>query len=260
MLKKWRGYSMSNSKIAVLIHLFYTDMWDTVTTYLDNLGDYEYDLHINLVDGFYEPHIMDKINEYKEANVIISPNKGVDVGGFLNLYNSLDKEYDLVLKLHTKKSIGLPDKPSDYVKVYGQDLAVEKGTEWYHKLMDGVLRSKEQVKDTVELLTGDTPFGMSGLDNESYVGPNVNLVKELSKMFSIPIEISDGRFKNIRFVGGTIFWVRGDILRKYLTKDKINLLLNSLPDGYHNEPSFNHATERLFGMMVYNEKEKIINL
>ena len=79
-------------------------------------------------------------------------------------------------------------------------------------------------------------------------------------MFSIPIEVNNGRLKNISFVGGTIFWVRGDILREYLTKDNINLLLDLLPEGYHNEPSYNHALERLFGMMVYNEKKKIINL
>ncbi len=251
---------MSKSKIAVLVHLFYTDMWDTITTYLDNLGDYDYDLYINLVDGFYEPNIKDKINKYKKANIIVSPNKGVDVGGFLNLYKTLSGDYDLILKLHTKKSIGLPDKPSDYVRVYGKDSAIVKGTEWFHRLMNGVLQSKEYVKDTIDLLTEDTPIGMSGLDNESYVGPNLKQVQKLAEMFSIPIEVNNGRLKNISFVGGTIFWVRGDILREYLTKDNINLLLDLLPEGYHNEPSYNHALERLFGMMVYNEKKKIINL
>jgi len=251
---------MSNSKIAVLVHLFYTDMWETICEYLNNLEDYEYDLYVNLVDEYYDSSIYEKINSYKKAKIITSKNKGVDVGGFLNLYNNLEGEYDLILKIHTKKSLGLPDKPSDYVNVYGYENAKNKGTEWFHKLMKGVLRSKEQVNDIIDLLSNETPFGMSGLDTESYVGPNVPQITHLSEIFSIPTKFTDGRMENSKFVGGTIFWVRNDILKKYLNKDKITELLNLLPEGYHNEPSYNHALERLFGMMVYNEKKKIIVL
>lgn len=251
---------MSNSNIAVLIHLFYTDLWDTICEYLENLSDYDYDLYVNIVEGHHEPDIMDKIKKYKNCRIIISPNKGVDVGGFLNLYKNLEKDYDLVLKIHTKKSLGLPDKPSDYVRVYGYESAEQKGNEWFHRLMNGVLSSKEQVKDIIQLLSEDTPFGMSGLDTESYVGPNVPQLQDLSNRFSIPIIIKNGRIQNKYFVGGTIFWVRGDILKKYLTNDKVEELLNLLPEGYHNEPSYNHALERLFGMMVYNENKKIITI
>lgn len=252
---------MGSTKIAVLIHLFYIDMWDDICHYLNNLNNYEYDLYINLVDGFHDEEIVNKVKNFNvDARIIKSPNQGVDIGGFLFLYEILDKEYDLILKIHTKKSLGLKEKPSDYVKVYGYDVAKQKGTEWFHKLMNGVLKSNKQVNDIIDLLNNDTPFAMAGLDCETYVGPNINEVKHLSNIFSIPIELNGDRLKNMSFVGGTIFWVRGSILKKYLTKNNIKELLNLLPKNYNNEPSYNHATERLFGLMVYNEKKKIINI
>lgn len=252
---------MLKPKIAVLVHLFYIDLWSDIENYLNNLSDFEYDLHINLVDGHYEDDVIEKINKFKpNTKFLKSPNKGVDVGGFLFLYDSLEHEYDLILKIHTKKSLGLNDKPSDYVKVYGLQSAKQKGQEWFYKLMDGVLKSKNQVKDIVELLSNETPFAMAGLDCETYVGPNINYLKNLTNNFNIPIEFNGTRIKNGCFVGGTIFWVKNDILKKYLTKENTQYLLNILPKGYHNEPSYNHALERLFGLMVYNENKKIINL
>jgi lipopolysaccharide biosynthesis protein len=249
---------MPTPKIAVLIHLFYTDMWDEMCGYLNNL-DYDYDLYVNLVDGFYEPEIFDKINKYKVSKIITSPNKGVDVGGFLRLYKILDSDYDLILKLHTKKSLGLSDKPSDYVRVYGFDSAKIKGTEWFHRLMNGVLGSKEQVRDIVDIMNEDM-FVMSGLDTEKYVGPNIQHLNDLANKLSLIVEYENVNAKNFRFVGGTIFWVKNYILKKYLTDKMIDELLEILPNGYQNEPSYNHALERLFGLMVYNEKKKIINL
>lgn len=250
---------MLNSNIAVLIHLFYTDMWDELNTYLSNLDGYNYDLYINLVNGYHDESIIDLIKKtHPQATIIKSPNKGVDVGGFLFLYQNLKKDYELILKLHTKKSLGLTNKPSDYVRVYGQQLAKEKGQQWFRRLMDGVLKNKERVNDIIELLSIESPFGMAGLDRETYIGPNVKEVKELCNIFSIPFEMEGNRVKNASFVGGTIFWVKNDILKKYLTEDNIKKILNLLPEGYQNEPSYNHALERLFGFMVYNEKKKIL--
>ena len=61
--------------------------------------------------------------------------------------------------------MGLPEKPSDYVKVYGYDSAVEKGNQWFHRLMGGVLDSKQQVNDIIQLLQDDENiFMMAGLD------------------------------------------------------------------------------------------------
>lgn len=253
---------MNNTpKIAVLVHIFYPDMWEILTNYLDNLSDFEYDLYVNLVDNFHNDQDIERIKKYKSTvKIKISKNKGVDIGGFLSLYEDLEKDYDLILKIHTKKSLGLTNKPSDYVRVYGYETAEKKGKEWFIRLMDGVLRDKVQVKNIVDLLTLNTPCGMVGLDCETYVGPNNNHLDDIAKNFNIPLVLNGDRLKNGSFVGGTIFWVRNDILKKYLNKKNIDYIFSKLPDGYQNEPSYNHAMERLFGLMVYNENMKIINI
>jgi lipopolysaccharide biosynthesis protein len=66
--------------------------------------------------------------------------------------------------------------------------------------------------------------------------------------------------KGHQFVGGTIFWVRNDILKKYLTQSVINKILTNSPEGYVHEPSINHAMERIFGSLVSLENKKLIVL
>jgi lipopolysaccharide biosynthesis protein len=60
------------------------------------------------------------------------------------------------------------------------------------------------------------------------------------------------------FIGGTIFWVRYDVLEKYLTNDNIDITLKNMQNGYVLEPSPQHAMERIFGYMVTNENKKIM--
>jgi hypothetical protein len=55
-----------------------------------------------------------------------------------------------------------------------------------------------------------------------------------------------------------MFWVRNDILSKYLTPDLINFILKMIPKGYHNEPSINHSLERIFGYIIKNENKEVV--
>ena len=249
---------MSNYKIAVLVHLFYTDMWEDIKYYLNNLGDINYDLYINLVDGFYDEECINQIKKFKNnAHIVISPNKGEDIGGFLYCYKQLKNNPDFILKIHTKKSLGTPETPSDYVRVYGLSNAIIKGKSWFHKLMNSVLKSKSHVTTILDKLENDKDYVMCGLDCETYVGPNISLVEELGEHFKIPIKLNGDRLSEGNFVGGTIFWVKNSILKKYLTSKNIEYILNKLPENYHNEPSYNHAMERILGLMVNNENKKI---
>ena len=240
-------------KIAVCLHLFYTDMWEEMISYIDNIK-VPFKLYVNLVHGFYTPEIVDTIKEYREDAVItFSHNKGVDIGGFLNSYSVVDGDTDLILKIHTKKSIGLPDKPSDMVRVYGLESAKQKGSEWFIRNMGGLLKNPEQINNIIERFKNDETCGMVGHNLETYVGPNEFLVKELIQIFKLNSDVI-----NSNFIDGTMFWVRNDILSKYLTLDLINLLLKMIPKGYHNEPSINHSLERIFGYIIKNENKEVV--
>ena len=48
-------------KIAVCLHLFYTDMWDEMVSYMNNINK-PFKLYVSLVDGYYDEEIINKIN------------------------------------------------------------------------------------------------------------------------------------------------------------------------------------------------------
>ena len=237
--------------IAVCIHMFYTDMWGDIKSYLTNL-EQPYNLYVSVVVGYYDETFLDTLKAFK-SDVIISvvENRGVDIGGFFNSYLKTQNE-ELILKIHTKKSIGLDNKPSDMVRVYGLESAKQKGLEWFHRNMEGVLGSKEKIEKIIKSFN-DENIGMIGHNLETYVGPNEFLVKELMSMFKLSKDVYGSNF-----IDGTMFWVRNDIFKKYLTEDMINYLLKIIPKGYFNEPGLNHSLERILGYIVKNEGKDII--
>jgi lipopolysaccharide biosynthesis protein len=62
------------------------------------------------------------------------------------------------------------------------------------------------------------------------------------------------------FIDGTMFWVRNDLFKKYLTEDGVRNILKMIPKGYYNEPSINHSLERIFGYIIKNENKEVIVL
>jgi lipopolysaccharide biosynthesis protein len=198
---------------------------------------------------------MGKIHSYKPdmVTIVVVENKGVDIGGFLNVYPLVDSDTDLILKIHSKKSVGLPNKPSDMVKVYGMESAIQKGREWFERNMNGILKNSDFVDSVIQKFNVDETCGLIGHNLETYVGPNDFLVKELIKMFGLNDDVYGSPF-----IDGTMFWVRNDLLKKYLTEDNIKNILKIIPKGYHNEPSINHSLERIFGYIIKNENKKVI--
>lgn len=242
-------------KIAVCLHLYYTDMWEEISSYLDNIK-LPYNLYVSLVENHYDEDIFNKINTYKSDNtIIVIENKGVDIGGFLSVYPLIDDDTDLVLKIHSKKSIGLPNKPSDMVRVYGLETATQKGREWFERNINGVLKNPEFVNKIIERFKTDEKCGLIGHNLETYVGPNDFLVKELIKIFGLNPDVYGSPF-----IDGTMFWVRNDILKKYFDKDGCGNILKMIPKGYFNEPSMSHSLERIFGYIVKNEGKEVIVL
>lgn len=197
--------------------------------------------------------IIDKIKLYKDNSVILkSPNKGMDIGGFLYTYKHVDADTDIILKIHTKKGLGDTANPSNTLKRYGIDKAKKIGEGWFKNLMGGVLKNKNQVNNIINEFTLNPKCGMVGFKlNNNY---DINH-KEMEKIYDL-INIhpkEDDPF----FVGGTTFWVSNIVMKKYFTNENIDKILDVLPYGYVPEPSPNHAMERIFGCFVYNDQKEI---
>jgi len=240
-------------KIAVCIHLFYPDMFEQIIPYLNNLKN-DYKLYINLCPGKYNKKQVDSIYSYKpDAIINVSRNKGVDVGGFLNSFKIIDKDTDLVIKIHTKKGIGSDVTVSNAVIRKGIKEASEHANRWFHNMMKGVLKDVNTVNKIIEEFKTNEKCGMVGFKLYNRLGPNTNEIINILDLMNLSRSLIGGDF-----IGGTIFWVRYDILQKYLNPKFIDTLLRTMQDGYIIEPSPQHAMERIFGYMVTNENKKIM--
>lgn len=240
-------------KIAVCIQLFYPDMFDIITSYLNNLK-HPYKLYITLTNGFYNNSDIEKIKNYKpDSTIIFVENKGVDIGAFLKTIPEIDNDTDLILKLHTKKGIGLPDKPSIPVKRKGMDWSLQVGREWFNGLIRGVLSDNGRVNRIIERFNTDKKCGMVGYKLHNTLNGCENEVLKLIDLFGL-----DKNCMNNNFIGGTMFWVRYDIIKKYFTPEVINKILELSPNGYHDTPTSMHAIERIFGYIVAKEGRDVI--
>ena len=240
-------------RIAVCVHLFYTDMLDEILSYLKNLN-YPYDLYVSLVKGFYNSDVVEKLKKINNnVKIVIVENKGVDIGGFLNCLKVIDQNTDLILKLHTKKGIGLPERPSIPVTRKGMDWAILHGKIWFDGLIKGVLSDENKVDRIIDRFKNDKKCGMVGYKIHNSLN---GCDKEIVKLIDL-INLKNECMKN-NFIGGTIFWVRYDIIKKYFTPEVIDTLLDLSPYGYSEVPTPMHAVERIFGYIVANENQEVI--
>jgi lipopolysaccharide biosynthesis protein len=198
--------------------------------------------------------IEDRIKKFKpNAKIISSPNKGVDIGGFLYTYKHVDPKTDLILKIHTKAGLGSTQTPSRGVLNKGIVAAKNSGNGWFKRLMDGVLLNELKVNNILNEFKHNPECGMVGFKQYNNFSTNIKEMNSIFRIFNTP-----NNHNNCFFVGGTVFWVRNSVLKKYLTPNNIDKILTTLPSGYVYEPSPNHAMERIFGCLVYKEKQKLI--
>jgi lipopolysaccharide biosynthesis protein len=93
---------------AVVLHLYYTELFSEVQSYLDHLDDaFDLFLSINEDQSAYTENIRAK---YPDASILIIPNRGRDLAPFLEFLKIIvPLEYETLLKVHTKKTLHRED-------------------------------------------------------------------------------------------------------------------------------------------------------
>ena len=99
-------------KIAIHFHIFYEDLYSQVAECIKNI-DEPYDLFISYVN---EGSFLKKIiTDFPNAIVSKVPNKGFDVGPFIDFINHLDlNKYTHIIKLHTKRNVPYYDYQNNF--------------------------------------------------------------------------------------------------------------------------------------------------
>ena len=222
-------------KVAVIVHVFYPEMWSELADCVRNLG--VCDLTVTYVD---EAAVGAARRDFPSALFIRCENRGYDVWPFVTALKALDLvRYDLVVKLHTKRNI-------ERAHVFAMGGTRLNGSAWRDRLL-GFVKTPEAWAKT--LAAFDDPavgmvagrrvvFGRKESGKACYDAA----VRELNGKFSIPAR--RGGF----FVGGTMFAVRSSLLRPFadfpFTAEMFAV------SGGHESTTYAHLMERMLGLAV----------
>ncbi|MEG8099003.1 rhamnan synthesis F family protein [Candidatus Liberibacter brunswickensis] len=227
------------SKVAIVVHLYYVDLWREIANLLSGLNFY-FDLHVTLVadSASIKSEILKK---FPNARVYIMENYGRDVLPFLTL---LEKEelscYDYVCKIHGKKS-----------KRKGHTWW--EGDLWRRWLFYDLLGAPGVALKIINTFDANPKLGMIGsrayrypnryCNHKSSLGQNSKMISSISDRMGV-----DFQDKNLDFFAGTMFWARTKAL--YPLKDikisrDFNVKVHKSLDG-----EIEHAIERCFTLSV----------
>lgn len=233
-----------NKRIAVFVHIFYSDVWAEIDSYLQNINE-EFDLYVSTPSDNSE-FISTITTKYPNVFVkYMNKNVGADVGPFIELVNysiSLKKNYDFILKLHTKKSL----------------YSTWTGETWMTSLLESLV-GKDNI-DNILKLTHDDTNGMIGT-SKYYMGLTTGDKRNGSPINKKNMDIMSKRLgikdSELNFFAGTMFWMNYKVLTKYLNN---TLSIDDFNEEHKPDGTMAHAMERLFACMVRDSNKKIIKI
>lgn len=212
---------------AVVLHLYYPDLWGEISGYLANLGS-NFDLYVSVCDTAKESDVENIKRHYPEAFICKMENRGRDVGPFMEIYPALVGQYKYICKVHSKKSqhrLG--------------------GDGWRQVIYDELLGSPKRVADIKALFDCFPNVGIAGPEGQIYLcrnhlGINAEKITELAKLMGVN---EAGNF-DYDFATGSMFWFKPGALVPMLN-------LNIKQASFESEQgqvdgTLAHALERIF--------------
>lgn len=248
-LRQLKDYkkTFKEKKICIIFHIYYNDLINEILNRLKNLS-FKFDLIIVSPKG--SPFNISKKNEFSEYNpkYMTCVNVGKDIGGKLEAFKYLINEnldYDYLILAHDKKSPHVKDSV---------------GIKWRNDLFDAIFSPSSIeyimnafiINDKIKMCGGRVREGLTDSRAIAVNRGNTHYIKYLlEKIFNIEHQ------KNGAFIGGTMFWVDWNYFKEIFKKINLDHLMNQLERGNVKEPSHTHAMERIFGLLVTYNKNKI---
>lgn len=218
-------------KIAVFIHCYYLDGLQNIFDKLFYLSKYA-DIFISTDTNNKKNYIKDIANSCNlDVNIEILPNRGYDIAAFICGFKEKIFNYDIVLKIHNKKSPNLTDREF-----------VEK---WRSTLFNSLLGTEEHINLIITLLYQYKKLGMllpptlPSFSVES--GINIFYMQKFLKRMGIKIPLNEA----IDFSVGSMFWARTDALKPLFD---LNIKYDKFEEtnSLHRDGRLAHVIERLF--------------
>lgn len=228
-----------NKKIAVHIHLYYTDLLGEFLGYLKNIP-FKFDVYISCREGENVKRITKMVKQLKHVkNVKVKalPNRGRDIAPLFVWFAKDIVKYDYFLHVHSKKSL-------------------YTGTErqgWRQYSLNSLMGSEEIVRKIFWLFENEERVGLIYPDNHEEVPmqaymwlANEGKGREFLNRINVPFE--DGVFM---YPAGSFYWARKDAVKKLFD---LNLTIEDFDEeAGQTDGTLAHVIERATGLLIKNE-------
>jgi len=234
--------------IAVVLHLYYIELWEEIHLYLNNITQ-GFDLYISVPQGIHLDDIEAILTAFPKAHLFDFENRGRDMGPFIEIFREIAPlKYDYLCKLHSKKSLYFDDggnwRNDLFSKLLGniQDTASEKDK---NNTVNNILNSFDNHSDIGIV----APKGYL-LNLSDYIGSNKDDLKLMTKKLQIKLSLDKP------FVAGSMFWCRPAVLEPVL---ELAMALEQFPvERNQRDGTPAHALERLFSLLVDEKGMRIV--
>jgi lipopolysaccharide biosynthesis protein/ubiquinone/menaquinone biosynthesis C-methylase UbiE len=219
------------AETAVVLHLYYIELWDEISEYLNFFGDTPVDLYINLNPECTIDEIEKIRSAYPKAFIFSYENRGRDILPFLHLFNIIyPLGYKSICKIHSKKSLHRQD-----------------GDKWRNELIGGLLGTPALIQENLGILENDTNTGIvvpkgNIYNYQDWIGSNNEMVEKFAKENNIQMP------RDFPFPSGAMFWFK-PLVFKQLYKN-IDSRVFKIEQGQL-DGTMAHSIERLFGLLCH---------
>ena len=238
-----KAYSY-NKKIAVILHIYYTDLVENMASYCQNFPE-NTDFFITTINE----DTQEKINEIftaKKLNFISKrrPNIGVAMTSLWITYADIvsNGDYEYICYFH--------DKKSPYKSQFGQFSM--QGEKFALRCYENLFGTKEVVKNIINLFEDNKKLGILGApipyNGQYFLAPlygwkgNFEKTKFVAEKLGLKVNIDE----NIMPVSpyGDMFWFRSKALKKAIDQ---KLTFEDFNEPYKPDFTIMHAFERIYG-------------
>jgi len=228
---------VDNKKIAVVLHLYYFELWEQFELALSGITK-TFDLYISIRKKNNCSLVEKILKSFPDANIYEIPNKGRDILPFLCIFKEIEPlGYELILKLHTKKSPHLK----------GYKGIADYGEKWREATLTSLFGGNKRVNDIFDLFDSNPNLGVFSPVEHLYPFKSTDINYQVVNQLLPSIDNETFDSNNYSYAGGSMFWFRPEALKKILqldlTEENFEEELGQL-DG-----TLAHAIERLFGVV-----------
>lgn len=220
---------LTPKKIAIHAHIFYSDLAPEIAQLLTNFPA-PFDLLISTPESQNEPLLRSQfqaITNLEKIQILITPNRGRDLGPMLYGFGKELLNYDYFAHIHTKKSSATNDI----------------GDAWRQYLVQGLLDSSEE--RTLKILGLLEKYGLVYLQKFPLIdvqncqwGENIKAASALCNQMHIAVPAPG----YIEFPAGSMFWAKASALKPLL---ELPLTFEEFDQEYgQTDRTVMHAIER----------------